>query len=92
LTTDAFHLPKAGKTDDQSHPPIHPTKYTNELTDKHKAIYELIVRHFLATCSDDAIGRETTVHLLINSTVSFLLSLSLFSIQFFFFLITFFDD
>jgi DNA topoisomerase IA len=90
LATDAFHLPKAGKTDDQSHPPIHPTKYTNELTDKHKAIYELIVRHFLATCSDDAIGRETTVHPLIEETISFLLSLSFFS--FFLFSNNVFDD
>jgi DNA topoisomerase-3 len=61
LTTDAFRVPRVGKSDDQSHPPIHPTKYTNELTDKHKAIYELIVRHFLASCSDDALGKETTV-------------------------------
>jgi DNA topoisomerase IA len=66
LTTDAFRIPKSGKTDDQSHPPIHPTKYATDLNDKQKAIYELIVRHFLASCSDDAHGRETTVRSLIS--------------------------
>ncbi|ODN03898.1 DNA topoisomerase 3-alpha [Orchesella cincta] len=55
--------PRNGKKSDQAHPPIHPTKFDNlsNKSDKHKRIYELIVRHFLACCSKDAIGKETVV-------------------------------
>ncbi|KAL2100749.1 hypothetical protein ACEWY4_002510 [Coilia grayii] len=53
--------PRNGNKSDQAHPPIHPTKYTNSLQGNEKRLYEFIVRHFLACCSQDAQGQETTV-------------------------------
>ncbi|OWA53865.1 DNA topoisomerase 3-alpha [Hypsibius exemplaris] len=51
--------PRAGKKSDQAHPPIHPLKFAPNLAGNEKRVYELIVRHFLATCSGDAKGFET---------------------------------
>ncbi|XP_045477736.1 DNA topoisomerase 3-alpha isoform X2 [Harmonia axyridis] len=53
--------PRAGKKSDQAHPPIHPTKYAPGLSGQEKAVYEYIVRHFLASVHKDAQGFETTV-------------------------------
>ncbi|XP_028670259.1 DNA topoisomerase 3-alpha [Erpetoichthys calabaricus] len=53
--------PRNGTKSDQAHPPIHPTKYTNNLQGNEQRVYEFIVRHFLACCSQDAQGMETTV-------------------------------
>ncbi|KAG9343025.1 hypothetical protein JZ751_015243 [Albula glossodonta] len=53
--------PRNGNKSDQAHPPIHPTKYTNSLQGNERRLYEFIVRHFLACCSKDAQGQETTV-------------------------------
>ncbi|KAJ8251809.1 hypothetical protein GJAV_G00225660 [Gymnothorax javanicus] len=53
--------PRNGNKSDQAHPPIHPTKYTNTLQGNERRLYEFIVRHFLACCSQDAVGQETTV-------------------------------
>ena len=60
-----YTLPKKGNGDDQAHPPIHPVKYDagTDLTDKEKKIYDLIIRHFLATLSPDAKGTGTSVEL-----------------------------
>ncbi|XP_053551092.1 DNA topoisomerase 3-alpha [Bombina bombina] len=55
--------PRNGSKTDQAHPPIHPTKYTNNLQGNEQRIYEFIVRHFLACCSQDAQGQETTVEI-----------------------------
>ncbi|KAM9098574.1 DNA topoisomerase 3-alpha [Sarcophilus harrisii] len=55
--------PRNGKKSDQAHPPIHPTKYTCNLQGNEKRLYEFIVRHFLACCSEDALGQETTVEI-----------------------------
>uniref|UniRef100_A0A8C2R7E1 DNA topoisomerase n=1 Tax=Capra hircus TaxID=9925 RepID=A0A8C2R7E1_CAPHI len=55
--------PRNGNKSDQAHPPIHPTKYTDSLQGDEQRLYELIVRHFLACCSQDAQGQETTVEI-----------------------------
>lgn len=55
--------PRNGNKSDQAHPPIHPTKYTNSLQGDDRRLYEFIVRHFLACCSQDAQGQETTVEI-----------------------------
>ncbi|CEF67527.1 DNA topoisomerase 3-alpha [Strongyloides ratti] len=56
--------PRNGKKTDEAHPPIHPlalvTKEQLQNNDMFR-LYELIVRHFLACCSRDAKGKETTV-------------------------------
>lgn len=45
--------PRQGKKSDQAHPPIHPTKYAagNLGGENERKVYEFIVRHFLACCS-----------------------------------------
>lgn len=53
--------PRQGNKSDQAHPPIHPTKYTNTLQGNERKVYELVVRHFLACVSRDAVGSETVV-------------------------------
>ncbi|NXM23962.1 TOP3A topoisomerase, partial [Oxyruncus cristatus] len=55
--------PRSGTKSDQAHPPIHPTKYTTNLQGNEQRLYEFIVRHFLACCSQDAKGQETTVEI-----------------------------
>ncbi|NXO01935.1 TOP3A topoisomerase, partial [Rhinopomastus cyanomelas] len=55
--------PRSGSKTDQAHPPIHPTKYTSNLQGNEQKLYEFIVRHFLACCSEDAKGQETTVEI-----------------------------
>lgn len=55
--------PKNGTKSDDAHPPIHPLKFasTDNLVGLDWALYELIVRHFLACVSWDATGNETKV-------------------------------
>ncbi|NXV02190.1 TOP3A topoisomerase, partial [Cettia cetti] len=55
--------PRSGTKSDQAHPPIHPTKYASNLQGNEQRLYEFIVRHFLACCSQDAKGQETTVEI-----------------------------
>jgi DNA topoisomerase-3 len=55
---------RAGTKDDKAHPPIHPVKLASiqELeTPAEQKIYELLVRHFLASISKDAVGEEVKV-------------------------------
>uniref|UniRef100_A0AC35TVD5 DNA topoisomerase n=1 Tax=Rhabditophanes sp. KR3021 TaxID=114890 RepID=A0AC35TVD5_9BILA len=57
--------PRNGNKSDQAHPPIHPLKFAtkDQLQGNMWRIYELVVRHFLACCSRDAKGQETTIRL-----------------------------
>ena len=55
--------PRQGRKTDNAHPPIHPTKFTATLNGQEKRLYEFIVRSFLACCSKDAQGIETTVEI-----------------------------
>lgn len=57
--------PHNGNKSDQAHPPIHPTKLVQNLTGNEARVYELIVRHFLACVSRDAVGSETTVKVVV---------------------------
>ena len=61
LDENLFMRPRAGKKDDEAHPPIHPTKAASreELGGTDWRVYEIISRHFLATCSKDALGLKT---------------------------------
>lgn len=58
--------PRQGKKTDNAHPPIHPTKYADNLTGREALLYELVTRHFLACVSKDALGLETIVTVQIN--------------------------
>ncbi|TDG42742.1 hypothetical protein AWZ03_010848 [Drosophila navojoa] len=53
--------PRNGNKSDQAHPPIHPTKLVSNLQGNEARVYELVVRHFLACISKDAVGSETIV-------------------------------
>ncbi|GAA5924630.1 hypothetical protein JCM10213_000401 [Rhodosporidiobolus nylandii] len=61
LDNNGFERPRNGKKNDKAHPPIHPTAHVNNLAGDEKQVYELIVRRFLACCSKNARGLETTV-------------------------------
>ncbi|CAD5122782.1 DgyrCDS11189 [Dimorphilus gyrociliatus] len=58
--------PRNGRKTDQAHPPIHPTKYADSLQGNEARVYEFVVRRFLACCSKDAQGFETTVDIEVN--------------------------
>ncbi|XP_076459295.1 DNA topoisomerase 3-alpha-like [Babylonia areolata] len=55
--------PRNGNKTDNAHPPIHPIKYAANLQGNEQRLYEFIVRHFLACCSQDALGHETLVEI-----------------------------
>ncbi|KAH0484084.1 MAG: hypothetical protein KVP17_004015 [Porospora cf. gigantea B] len=61
-----FCGPRKGGKSDGAHPPIHPVKSLEqtafENTDEWR-LYELVTRHFLASCSDDAKGAQVSVAL-----------------------------
>ncbi|TMW55827.1 hypothetical protein Poli38472_008475 [Pythium oligandrum] len=66
LQNGKFEEPRAGGADDQAHPPIHPTKCValNSINDPiEKKIYEFVTLHFLACCSRDARGDQTSVQM-----------------------------
>eukprot|EP01138_Halocafeteria_seosinensis_P013245 gb/GECG01013527.1/.p1 GENE.gb/GECG01013527.1/~~gb/GECG01013527.1/.p1 ORF type:complete len:1063 (+),score=86.31 gb/GECG01013527.1/:1-3189(+) len=63
-----FSWPRPGQHDDEAHPPIHPTKCATQgqLSGKEWKLYEFIVRHFLACCSNDAKGDGTNIEIQIG--------------------------
>ncbi|KAI0829835.1 DNA topoisomerase [Trametes gibbosa] len=61
LQGGGFNPPRRGKNDDHAHPPIHPTAHAANLAGDEKRVYEYIARRFLASCSKDALGWQTTV-------------------------------
>ncbi|EOR02841.1 hypothetical protein E3P92_03141 [Wallemia ichthyophaga] len=63
LQFDRFDRPRNGKKNDKAHPPIHPTAHAPSLSGNEKRVYELITRRFLASCSKDAKGKNTTAEL-----------------------------
>ena len=70
LNENGFQNPRAGQNDDQAHPPITPCKAIdpNTIPDHtQRQIYILVVKHYLACCSRDATGRETTLTVRIAS-------------------------
>jgi Topoisomerase IA len=64
LTGNHFQIPRAGRNDDAAHPPITPCKAVdpNSIADRtQRDVYVLIVKHYLACCSRDAVGKETVL-------------------------------
>lgn len=69
LDGNRFQRPRNGKNNDKAHPPIHPTKHPENLeslSQDQKKVFDIIVRHFLGSCSKDAIGDQTNVHVCIG--------------------------
>jgi DNA topoisomerase-3 len=70
LSDNNFQNPRAGQNDDNAHPPITPAKAVDpqSIADPtQRKIYTLVVKHYLACCSRDAVGRETELTLRIAS-------------------------
>jgi len=61
LQEGGFNAPRRGRNNDKAHPPIHPTAHAGNLAGDDKKVYDFITRRFLAGCSKDAEGSETTV-------------------------------
>lgn len=64
LNGNGFQNPRAGPHDDNAHPPITPCRAVDPSTISNttqRDVYILIVKHYLACCSRDAIGQETTL-------------------------------
>lgn len=58
--SNAIVPPRKGKHSDNAHTPIYPIKIPDSFKSQNsKKVYELIIRHFLACCSKDALGSET---------------------------------
>ncbi|KAJ1309638.1 hypothetical protein OPQ81_006405 [Rhizoctonia solani] len=66
LQNGGFQRPRDGKKNDKAHPPIHPTAHAGNLTGEAKKVYEYVTRRFLACCSKDAEGFQTTVDVVVN--------------------------
>jgi DNA topoisomerase-3 len=65
---DQIDLPRNGKHSDNAHPPIYPLKVPESFKNSdEKKIYMFIVLHFLACCSKDAVGLETSLLFDVNS-------------------------
>jgi DNA topoisomerase III len=62
-----FNKPRKGKKNDKAHPPIHPTSYAGNLAGNEKKVYEYVTRRFLASCSKDAEGFQTTITVNVNN-------------------------
>lgn len=60
-----FRTPRAGKNNDQAHPPIHPicAVAPSALKDEEKRVFDFVVRRFLACCSEDAKGQTSEVEI-----------------------------
>ena len=64
LSNNNFQNPRAGRNDDNAHPPITPCKAVDPSSipdHNQRQIYILVVKHYLACCSRDAIGKETVL-------------------------------
>lgn len=61
LKDGAFESPRNGSKNDKAHPPIHPTAHVSNLAGEDARVYEFITRRYLACCSKNATGRQTTV-------------------------------
>ncbi|KAL4881129.1 DNA topoisomerase [Aspergillus karnatakaensis] len=66
LLNGNFRTPRAGRHNDQAHPPIHPVCWVSPtaLQDDERKVYEFVTRRFLACCSEDAKGQATDVEIL----------------------------
>jgi DNA topoisomerase-3 len=65
-----FQRPRNGQNDDQAHPPITPCKAVDPNTLSNvtqRNVYILVVKHYLACCSRDAVGKETQLTVKISS-------------------------
>eukprot|EP01054_Gregarina_sp_Poly1_P006244 Gregarina_sp_Poly_1__6243@NODE_3309_length_1192_cov_133_349333_g1072_i2_p1_GENE_NODE_3309_length_1192_cov_133_349333_g1072_i2NODE_3309_length_1192_cov_133_349333_g1072_i2_p1_ORF_typecomplete_len326_score39_79Topoisom_bac/PF01131_20/1_4e77_NODE_3309_length_1192_cov_133_349333_g1072_i2931070 len=70
LNNGGFEAPRGGSHNDAAHPPIHPVKSCSSEALKSSEewnLYQLICKHFLAVCSKDAIGIETSIEVAVDT-------------------------
>ncbi|EEH48875.1 DNA topoisomerase 3 [Paracoccidioides brasiliensis Pb18] len=66
LMDGAFTQPRAGRHNDNAHPPIHPVIYAAPAalsSEDERRVYEFVSRRFLACCSEDAKGESTEIEI-----------------------------
>ncbi len=59
--------PNEGPKTDPAHPAMYATGEKGRMTDRHKKIYDLIVRRFLATFGEEAIRKTVTAEIDVNA-------------------------
>ena len=70
LTTKKTLKPNNGKKTDPAHPALYPTGIApNELSEKEAKIYDLVVKRFMATFSENAVRETMTVDLNCNGEI-----------------------
>jgi DNA topoisomerase III len=71
LGSGRYLTPRFGQKNDNAHPPIHPVRSVEQahLDYDEWRVYELVARHFIATCSPDARGSNTNVKFKIDEEV-----------------------
>jgi DNA topoisomerase III len=72
LNNGGFQMPRAGQNDDQAHPPITPAKAVDpqSIGDPiQRNVYILIVKHYLACVSRDAMGKETAIEVKMGTEI-----------------------
>jgi len=70
LLNGKFAWPLNGGHNDKAHPPIHPLKPPDSsFTQNEQQVYDLVARHFLACCSQDAKGVQTNVEAMLGEEV-----------------------
>lgn len=70
LLEGGFQVPRDGSHDDQAHPPITPCRAVdpNTINDQtQRGVYLLVVKHYMACCSRDAVGNETQISVQMDS-------------------------
>lgn len=70
LKGGAWGGPRSGSKDDKAHPPIHPVRLPlseDFHTPNEEKIFELLLRHFLASLARDAVGSEVKVEVALGS-------------------------
>ena len=66
---DLYRFPRKGTHNDKAHPPIHPCGNGSSLTGNDRRVFDFIARRFLACCSKDATGFQTSITLCLNNEI-----------------------
>ena len=72
LNDGGFQMPRAGQNDDQAHPPITPAKAVDPQSigdATQRNVYILVVKHYLACVSRDALGKESALEVKMGTEV-----------------------
>lgn len=63
---DCFHLPRVGTSNDNAHPPIYPIKPPSDNQSSKNTLFDLIARHFIASCSKNALVEKSLIRVAVG--------------------------